>query len=430
MTLPKINTVSSNTLWFLLFTGLKTLSTLAAVMFLSRHLNTHDFGTLNFLLSIFMYSAVFDSLAHSQIIKKIYLGDKPPKYFLKSLYLLSFLLSMAAITSLALFGWLTIEKKLFLPFLVLISGLAFKTFLPLSYIYDAHLKSKISSFSLFTSTLISQLAAIFIVLKNPSILYLCIAYGSQPFLHAAFLLAFRSSLPEHTNAKSEATLYSRKKVLLDILKASLPLFTATLLIQSISRIDALMIKYLLSYEDYGFFSIAVRLTDPNVLLSSALCISIFPTLLSLHRKNSLAFQQKLFKYNTVLLILSALIILPVLALSGFTIKMFFGPRYESSADILNIYIFCLPFLFLHNLQSVWEVIKGYQKLFIYRALLACTTNVLLNYMLIPLWGLKGAAVATVLSYFTLTILSNIFHPKLRVYLKIQLNMYKQGNHTL
>lgn len=422
MTLPKINAVSANTIWYLFFTGIKTLSTLATVMIVSRNLNTDDFGALNFLLSIFMYSVVFESLAHPQVVKKIYLSGNLPKDFLKNLYLLSLALSLTAFFVLSFTGWLVVERQFLIPFFLLIGGLAFKAFLPLSYIYDAHLKSKISTFSLSASTVLSQTAAVLIVLIKPSLAYLALAYGSQPILQALLLLIFRKHIPiKYTSIAF--TLH--KDLIYTILKTSFPLFLAALFVQSITRIDALMVKDLLSYEDLGFFSIAVRLTDPWVLLSSAVCISVFPVLMNLYKKSNVLFSKKIFSYNLLLLGIAIVVILPVLGLSGVLIKVLFGPRYADSTGVLNIYIFSIPFLFVHNLQSIWEVIKGYQMLLIYRALVACTTNVALNYFMIPVWGLKGAALATVFSYFMLTMGSSLIHPKLRTFVMIQFNLFKK-----
>lgn len=420
--MKKLNKISSNTTWYLFFTGVKTLSTLAAVTLISRYLSPTSFGAFNFLLSIFLYSTVFDSLAHPQVVKKIYLGESPPKNFIKTLYIFSLILSIFAFIALLITGWFIVEKELLIPFIILLSGVLFKAFIPLSYIYDAHLQSKISSFSLCASTLISQGAAVTVVLNNASFNLLCLSYALQPLLYSLFLVLFRSKIPQPKRSLKNSPL---KETISNIFKASAPLFTAALFIQAISRIDAIMIKQLLSYKSYGFFSIAVRLTDPWVLISSAVCISIFPLLIKLHKENKLTFSKNLFKYNTILIGFSLAICLPVILISKTLILLLFGESYTSSSEVLNIYIWSLPFLFMHNLQSIWEVINGLQTLFIYRAIFACTVNIVLNYFLIPLWGINGAAIATVCAYMSLTLVSSALNSRLRPYLKIQFNLFSK-----
>lgn len=418
MTLPKISKISSNTFWYLFYTGIKTLTTLATVTVISRHLGPHAFGQFNFLLSIFLYSMVFDAFTHPQIVKKLYLSSSPPKGLMRSLYLITFALSVTAFICLSIAGYILVESALLPPLFILLAGILFKVFLPLSYIYDANLQSKVASFCLCISTVASQLMAIIFVLKDLPFTYLALAYASQPFLYSVSLFLFKNRIPTNQNLKE----LPNKKTSLLILKSSLPMFMAALLIQAITRIDAVMIEKLMSFKDYGYFAIATRLTDPLVLVSSAVCISVFPVLMKLFEGKNHNFGKQLFKYNLVLLAFAFTIAITVSFISTPLVTLIFGNEYETSARLLRIYIWCLPFLFIHNLQSVWEVIQSKQHVFVYRAFLACLANSIFNFILIPKMGTAGAAIATVASYFFLTFGSSLIIPTSRSFLATQLGL--------
>ena len=76
-----------------------------------------------------------------------------------------------------------------------------------------------------------------------------------------------------------------------------------------------------------------------------------------------------------------------------------GAAYSEAGVVLAIYVWAGVFVFLGVASSKWLLLGGYQKVMLYRTLFGALINIQANWLLIPLLGIRGAALATVISYF-------------------------------
>jgi O-antigen/teichoic acid export membrane protein len=79
------------------------------------------------------------------------------------------------------------------------------------------------------------------------------------------------------------------------------------------------------------------------------------------------------------------------------IQSLFGGAYSASASVLKIHIWAGVFVFIGVAGSRWYLLENLQRLSFYRAAMGAILNVLLNLLLIPRYGVQGAASATVAS---------------------------------
>jgi O-antigen/teichoic acid export membrane protein len=93
-----------------------------------------------------------------------------------------------------------------------------------------------------------------------------------------------------------------------------------------------------------------------------------------------------------------LIALPITFLSNWIIKFFYGQAYLASTKVLLISIWSNMFVFLGVASSQYLLTENYTHISFYRTFLGAISNVILNVFLIPLYGIDGAAFATVISY--------------------------------
>ena len=83
--------------------------------------------------------------------------------------------------------------------------------------------------------------------------------------------------------------------------------------------------------------------------------------------------------------------------SGQVINLLFGAAYEPA--ILTLQILSLTFITAYTTALICNAIFAYgqYKIFLGYAAIGALGNVVLNTLLIPLWGISGAAVATVVT---------------------------------
>ncbi len=159
-------------------------------------------------------------------------------------------------------------------------------------------------------------------------------------------------------------------------------------------VDSVMIGYFMPVEYVGFYRIAHLVVSA---ISGILSIPgvLFPVFVALEGEDlKLAFKRA-FKYSAVISV-PTVFALPIIAKP--IVKVAFGEEYLQAVSALWI----LSFLILRASLGFWAQIfnaKGKPEHPVYVLLVAMILNVILNYLLIPPLGIKGAALATVISNF-------------------------------
>lgn len=100
-------------------------------------------------------------------------------------------------------------------------------------------------------------------------------------------------------------------------------------------------------------------------------------------------------------------------LSDWLIDILFGDAYINSSSVLVIHIWTGVFIALWVVASKWFTLENYLQNVMYRTLIGAIVNIALNYLLIPIYGVEGAAWATLISYAFINYFSMFLFKKTR-----------------
>jgi PST family polysaccharide transporter len=114
------------------------------------------------------------------------------------------------------------------------------------------------------------------------------------------------------------------------------------------------------------------------------------------------------------------IAVPMTFASGYLTRFLYGNQYEGVGPILAIHIWAALFVFLGVAQGPWNINEGLTKLALFRTFVGAVANVILNFVLIPIYGPIGAAIATIISYALAGVVLNACSTKTRGVFVIQL----------
>ena len=89
--------------------------------------------------------------------------------------------------------------------------------------------------------------------------------------------------------------------------------------------------------------------------------------------------------------------------------------------MLYVYIWGLIFVFLGTVCGKWMISENLQRHAMVYAICGAGINILLNFQLIPLYGIQGAAMATVFSLFVVAVPINLLSGKTRKIFFMQLS---------
>jgi O-antigen/teichoic acid export membrane protein len=161
-----------------------------------------------------------------------------------------------------------------------------------------------------------------------------------------------------------------------------------------SKIDIIMLEKMIGSVEVGYYSGATKFIYPFMFISSAFMTAIFPKLAK-HSEEKDKFRNI---QNTALYYLGGIGIFLSISLylgADIIFQLFFGDKYDNSIPIFKILVWFLAIVFLYGPISNSLVAKNRIKFLAYLNLFMIILNVVLNLILIPDYGAKGAAMTTI-----------------------------------
>lgn len=183
-----------------------------------------------------------------------------------------------------------------------------------------------------------------------------------------------------------------------------------------SRADIILLQSLSGSEDVGLYAAAARLSELAYFLPVVFMTATFPRLLQMRRKfgpESSEYRSELQRGYDLAFWSGMAIASVVFVTGGIAIRALFGEEFEASVSVLRVHVVALPVVFMAAVLSKWMVAEGLYAFSLYRNLAGALINVVLNFLWIPMYGIQGAAWATVVSYATASYLVCWFPARLR-----------------
>jgi O-antigen/teichoic acid export membrane protein len=197
---------------------------------------------------------------------------------------------------------------------------------------------------------------------------------------------------------SFATLRVSAKRGMSLLCDSWPLILSSIAITIYMKIDQIMLGQMISDEAAGFYAVATRISEVWYFIPMAIVASVFPDILEAKKKRSKEqYYARLQKLYDLMVAIGVAVALPMTFLSTTIITLLFGEAYLGAGAVLAIHIWASVFVFLGVASGKWILAENRQLLSFQRAALGAIVNIGLNLWLIPINGVIGAALATVVS---------------------------------
>ncbi len=183
----------------------------------------------------------------------------------------------------------------------------------------------------------------------------------------------------------------------DILRRSAPMAVSAVAFLLIQSLDILMLSSLSNYETVAYYGVAVKLTTLVSIVLTSVNAVIAPRIAEFFTaRNREALNTTIQKATQLVFVITAPMIL-VLGIFGITILKIFGEGYEAANWALVILLAGQAVNTLCGSVGVYLNMTGKQKIFQVILLSALAINVALNFILIPEYGMNGAAIATAFS---------------------------------
>lgn len=183
------------------------------------------------------------------------------------------------------------------------------------------------------------------------------------------------------------------------LRFSAPLAVATTTNFLLGNADLFIIGYFMSSASVGVYNIAYTLGRLLTVFSSSISFLALPLFSEMHDDGDMDRLESVLKTMTKWGVFPTLPVLLVMVLFPIeTISLTFGSKYATPEGIVAIQILALGFGFIALTGPGGLTAIGETKIVMYATVTSSVANVVLNVIMIPTFGIAGAAMATVLMF--------------------------------
>lgn len=220
--------------------------------------------------------------------------------------------------------------------------------------------------------------------------------------------------------------YMKKPIAKKLLSFSWPLALTGLTFLFAAKTDILLLGYFLNPEAVGIYVPALMIAQLLTFVGTGFSYIFLPVISGFFAQKDTASLESLFKSSTKWIFIIVMpVFLYILLFSKEIIALFFGFEYSKAYLALIILASGVFTSIFSGLTGNILVGGGHTKLNLACEVIAAITNVTLNLVLIPIYGIIGAAIGTSVSLFARTLFSLTFvyitvrmHPFNKNYLKI------------
>ncbi|MFC7019221.1 MULTISPECIES: flippase [Haloarcula] len=200
-----------------------------------------------------------------------------------------------------------------------------------------------------------------------------------------------------TNAVSESL--PDRTTIVDLFAFSWPLAISSVVFLLLANLDILMIGYFLDAESVGFYRSVQPFKQVATFGMSAFTFIFLPLATRYYEQDRIDQLEEMFTVSTKWILLITLPPLLVFALfSGAVVQHFFGNEYLPASPVLAVLTGGLLFRAISGLDGPMVKAIDRPRIELYSAIPGFVVNFVMNVVLIPAYGIVGAAVATILGY--------------------------------
>lgn len=181
-----------------------------------------------------------------------------------------------------------------------------------------------------------------------------------------------------------------------LLTLALPLGATMIINYLYFRFDVLLLGWLRDPEDVAIYGLAYKVIEAFIVLPSYFMITLFPEIAKMDAASD-RLRDLVGQALSVMELLALPILIGALVLAEPIVVIVGGDDYAGAASVLRILMFGLAISFLNGVYGNALVALGRQSRLFYLSLLVFAVNIAMNLVLIPVWGVEGAAIAVSIS---------------------------------
>lgn len=401
----------NNFSWIIVGRVYQILINLIVSMLSARYLGPSNYGLINYVASYTSLFTAFCTLGTNDTVVNELISDREHEGKLLGTTIFSRICAgvFSVITITLLIKNIDPNEPVTLWVAVVYSTtLIFQSFETIKYWYQSLLKSKTTSIiSIIAYTVISVYKIILLVMKKSVVWFA--AANAVDYAVVALMLVIAYM---HDNGKNQPLSVSFK-IGKPFLKKSYHYIISGTMVAFYGQMDKIMIGKMMSEEDVGYYSAAIVTYTMWTFVLSALIDSARTVIIPLFDKNKSLYEKRLIQLYSAIIYISFAVAALIVIFAKPIIYILYGEHYLPAASALRIVAWSAAFSYLGVARNIWLVQNGQQKYEKHIALIGVLCNFIMNYFFIKIWGICGAAAATLITQIITNCIAGFFFKPIR-----------------
>lgn len=387
------NKFLNNTSWILGGKIFQMVISLLISTLTARYLGPSNYGIINYTNSYIAFFASVCTLGLNGIIVKEFVCNREKEGEIIGTVIVMRLCS--SIVSMIMIGLLIKQisggDSLIVKVAMLQSvNIIFASFDTINFWYQSKLMSKVSTIIQSIAYIVMTLYRIIILILGKDVTWFAFAVSLDTMIVGILLFI------SYQKNKSVPIRFSKKWIKI-LLKQSAPFIISEIMITVYGHMDKIMIGAMLDQTSVGLYATAVTITGLWNFIPVAFLDSARPVIMEEKLKNEQQYIKRLKQLYAFIIWLSFAYALCMTIVSKYVILILYGKAYLGARDALVIVVWYCAFSYLGAAKNIWIICEKKVKYEMIFTILGAIANISLNFVLIPQWGIVGAAVATLLT---------------------------------
>ena len=392
----------------------------------ARYLGPNNYGLLNYGESLISLMATLTGLGLDEVImNELVMKKDKTGTLIGTALVMRLLASIVGVFAVAAII-ITLEPGNKLLWVITILQ-TFQLFGNLYYVFNywfqVELKSKYVSIAYIIGLTVSGVWRVVILMKNASVEFFAMTASIQGIVVLLIVAACFFSI-------SHEKLHFEKNVAKELIRKSYHFIISGIAIMIYMQMDKVMIGKMLGEEQLGYSSAASKVANlwifvPRALINSARPLIIEGKKIDEEKNSNSEYKNRLVKAVFGISMLGLFVGLCFTFFGWIPVRVLYGTAYSSAVPVLAILIWSTSLSQLGTINGIWIVTEGYNRLLKYTVWMGAFVNLALNYILIRIYGITGAAIATFMAQFTVQFIGPACIPSLRKYFEVYTSAFRE-----
>lgn len=388
----KKNRFIKNTGWLVGGKVFQMLISLVITSITARYLGPNNYGLMNYTNA---YISFFSSLCtlglNGIIVKELVSNRENEGEILGTALIMRLVCSMISMISIyfLLLNINNSNKELVMVGMLQSISILFSSFDVINFWYQSNLQSKYTTIIQSIAYVVMSIYRVIILILGKNVSWFAFAVSLDTIV-VALILIYSYKI----NKNQGQNLRFSKQWVKRLLKQSYPLIISGIMVTIYGQMDKIMIGQILDNKQVGLYSTAIAITGLWSFIPIAFIDSAHPIIMEQKNINQTMYIKRLKQLYAFIIWLSFIYAFFMMIFSKYIILILYGKDYLDAQGALSITVWYCAFSYLGAAKNIWIVCENKMKYELFFTLVGATSNIVLNLVLIPTFGINGAAIAT------------------------------------